>query len=64
MGTTKKGPVEMKETRKGRFLKQVEEESTDFRNAEGNHYRQANPHCQMSAFRAIASRGCYELLVK
>ena len=51
MGTAKKGPVETKETRKGRFLKQVKEEAAYFRNAERNHYGQSNPLCRLNAFR-------------
>jgi hypothetical protein len=51
MGTAEKGPVETKDAREERFLKQVKEQSAYFRNAERDHYGQTNPRCRLNAFR-------------
>jgi hypothetical protein len=51
MGAAEKGPAEMKETRKWRFFKQVKEESANLRDAERDHYGQANPRLCLKALR-------------
>ncbi len=51
MGAAEQGPLEMEETREGRFLEQKKEESADFREAEGDHHGQVSPRWRLKALR-------------